>query len=1684
MESGTCASLRRTGRGGFKRGLGLWLSTSGVARAGLDRPRCMLFLGSMFACWTACAVALWGVEPPPAQPGEDEQKVAEGKLQQAGQDRPEVPPQNARRRPRRMPMIFAQPPALRGMQRGVRGGGGRIRGFAQLGHQVELAGATEGDEFPLENVFAPPERAVLQRFEKAQDLIEAERFAEALRLLGNVLDAPEDAFFQPDKNQPVFRSIKSEVQRLIGRLPEQGRQSYELQFGADARRLLTEAADEGNTAKLAEVSRRFFHTEAGYEATYLMGMLQMDRGQPLAAALCFRRLKDSARAARRFEPSLSFKLASCWLEAGAEPQARETLAELVRRFPDESVKVAGRQLRLLEARGDELAWLLEALGSQPDAAARVGPEWLMARGDPARNAASDGGSPLLNRRWAVPTTTEPYVEQTLDQLRQAQHDQGLPMLPAAQPLAVAGHVFMRSVSGLEVVDFRTGKRIWHGPVDDVVRQMLEADGQYSQVRGTPQSGAWLRLRMWEDLTYGGLASDGKAVFCIEDLNLGAGTYAFGQPQIVRNNGRVIAQNAVPPSSNRLAAYDIATEGKLKWDLGGASESPGAPLAGAYFLGPPLPLGGRLYALVEQKSEVRLVALAAETGEVEWSQQLAVLEFGLPEDFSRRTCGISPTYADGVLVCPTAAGAVVGIDLTTRALRWGYQYRSANGVFGVENAFQLQGNLGAMMMTGELPTQDRWADPQPVASAGKVVLTPRESNELHCLDLATGDLLWKVPRGDGVHVGAVQDEIVLVVGRTSLTGLRLDTGKPAWPHELTTLPSGAAPSGRGFSTGDRYFLPLSSAEVASIEIATGRILSRSRSRIGAVPGNLICYRGAVISQGVDYVESFYQLDELRKQVAEVLAQQPDDPLALARQGELFLDEGKLDAALESLTKSHRAAENEHTRDLLVDAMIEALRSDFAKHRGLAADVEQLTDEATVRSALARVVAAGQDAAGEVLPAFESYLRILESGPPREPLAKVEPELSVRREPWVAARLARLLNEATPATNQPLAAIVQARYDAAKSQTGPQPLRDFLELFPEHSLAIDGRRELLARLSASEGTLERVQLLRLQAASPDSSIRHAAIAELAENLVAASRASDAAVYVEQLMGELASVPCREGRLGRDIAAELVAKSTIGDSLAGRDVWPTGRVEVTKANENPAVVPNTVIEPVGRRAPVLSRQTMEWDYQVGALFGRDGQGREQWRLSLRDRSGAMQYGGMASEMTRLRADGHLFVVALSTQVVGIDTLGQPGRESARILWSHDLTDGLPNMVRPMAMPGGMAPAFGRRRFVIADSFGNPLGALGPVTSRIACFQRGRNLLAVHPRTGETLWIRNDTQPGSVIFGGDRRIYVVPPSAEGAVVVRATDGELLGQRDLPADGERLISEEDRILLWRLRDGSFELTWQDIWDGRAVWTRTFDESAKVCTVHDESVAVLDGNGHLVLLSVTDGSVELEAQLEGDQPASEIHVVRTPRRDLVIANRARQNPINDGVMPVPASSSAVFANGFVHGFDRATRTRLYSTEILGQYLVLDQPVDLPLLVFASNHASPRRRNNTRQFATVQCLDTRSGRIVFNEKDPNMITTVDVQSDVKSKTIVLRMQRSAAKLTFTNEPWPEETASDDAAKGGNRGSLAERTGRALLRGLGNWVRSYAEEEGLDDDDAQPDDAELELDLEEIQDAANE
>src|SRR5439155_491677 len=119
------------------------------------------------------------------------------------------------------------------------------------------------------------------------------------------------------------------------------------------------------------------------------------------------------------------------------------------------------------------------------------------------------------------------------------------------------------------------------------------------------------------------------------------------PIIIGRGGRGIPNPNINKASNLLVALDLARQGYQLWAVGGTTGDNPA-LAGAFFLGPPLPLGDLLYAIAEFNGEIRLVCLDPRSGNVEWKQPLAILlaEQPMMYDCQRHLACASPSLADG------------------------------------------------------------------------------------------------------------------------------------------------------------------------------------------------------------------------------------------------------------------------------------------------------------------------------------------------------------------------------------------------------------------------------------------------------------------------------------------------------------------------------------------------------------------------------------------------------------------------------------------------------------------------------------------------------------------------------------------------------------------------------------------------------------------------------------------------------------------------------------------------------------------------------------------------------------------------------------------------------------------------------------------------------------------------------
>ncbi|MEO2050046.1 MAG: PQQ-binding-like beta-propeller repeat protein, partial [Pirellulales bacterium] len=492
----------------------------------------------------------------------------------------------------------------------------------------------------------------------------------------------------------------------------------------------------------------------------------------------------------------------------------------------------------------------------------------------------------------------------------------------------------------------------------------------------------------------------------------------------------------PGTTNSLSAYDLKTEGHLVWEVDG--QTTGGELQGSFFLGAPLAVGQALCSLVEIKSAIYLVVMDSQSGQLLWRQKLANLESGILMSPLRRLQASSPSYDAGILVCPTGAGVVIGVDLAKRSLAWAYRY---DNQLRSQQAYHWQ--PGDADMEASNPGE-HWVDHSPILAEGRVLLSPPESKFLHCLELASGKILWKfnrkhyhtlacvapapnqgqlettslqgtdLPRTDNREVlkNGGPEASLLLLGNSQATALRLRDGKPSWHQSVLRFPAGVQPAGTGFQSHGRYYLPLTSAEVIAIDLAQGTIANRTRSRDGQILGNLICHQGTVLSQNGRSLDRYDQVEMLEQRAEEQLATNQSHAEALRVLGEIAYDRQQLDQAIGLLVRAHQSApEDLITRDVLGECLLSALDEDFASYREHLGLLTELVDgRNSDHLQLQRIHATGLLSVGEHIESFDVCLQIFQNAFDPTEMLRIGGARQVQVARWVQAQTEAIWNAA--------------------------------------------------------------------------------------------------------------------------------------------------------------------------------------------------------------------------------------------------------------------------------------------------------------------------------------------------------------------------------------------------------------------------------------------------------------------------------------------------------------------------------------------------------------------------------------------------------------------------------------------------------------------------------------------------
>ncbi len=1488
------------------------------------------------------------------------------------------------------------------------------------------------------SVFQTPPSDVRRPMMRAERAIAERRYADAAYELGRILlienadSAEVQDYFLIDadaEDGPVQQSLRGRIQQILAELPSEGRQAYELQFGAQARAALDQALSEGDMDRLADVIRRFFHTQAGYEASILAGRYELGRGRPMAAALHLDRVAKMPGAAVRFEPELSFLLAACWLYAGVPEKARQTLVTMRDRSPDNTIVVGDQQVTMFRDDSEALDWFEDLVGQQPSLLAPEPAEWVVHRGNAARNARTQGSLPLLSYRWRVPTCIDRADEMLIEKLERQFRDEARAAIPALQPLAVGETILMRTPHKLLGVDFASGKRIWVWPpwegdsIDpwssSVERQQVLAAQREQEVQ----------QRIWDDAAYGQISSDGRSVFLIHELGYApGGTLMHNQPLFMLRGGRGLGLSGDSRTTNQLVSLSLARQGAAEWIVGGESGEDEPGLAGAFFLGPPLPLEGNLYVMIELHGEIRLVVLDAASGRLVWQQQLAHVESRTIEvDGARRLVGAAPSYEGGVLICPTSAGAVVAVDRAARSLLWGYQYLSAprHAHHGGFRAAQLA-------RRSPQPVDSRWIDATVTVADGRVLVTPAETDDLHCLDLLTGEPLWE-PQSRGAHlyVACVHRGKVILVGPERITAIHLDDGQRAWENPLD-LPD--PPSGRGLYTGQHYFLPTMGSELLKIDLQSGRIEERTMTSI--VLGNLVAYRDEILSHGPQWLSTFYQSEPLQQRVEETLTRDPNNLEALGQYGELLLAQGKRDQAIETLRLvCQQSPDNTMTRSLLADTLLAALQEDFQGRLDTVDEIRSLVEHPSQEIRLLRLLAGGWQQQGDVRKAFEAYLglaelreqSLIESSVVEREAEQIERHWHCRTERWLQARFAELLSAADDEQRAWMDRKIGQWRDAALEEGEISSMRRFLRYFDSHPHAGEIRLRLAERLVRTGELLEAQLLLSSLEQQADDDLQRRMAYQLARLLEQGRQYDQSLHQYRELSERWGDVAFDQGSTGTDLYAAALSRAEFQEAVARAEPWPTGHVQVSESTEQVNRHPSyrrvfscqtrqrTFAAPAGMR--------VFYDQHPNTLIIRDGLGNTVQTVNL----GARRLNTADFSLIHARLHGHLLMVSVGMEVLAIDLMQAARNAAAAVKWRRDLIRPAQGaaVYRTQVNVHTLRHPWGDTRRVFADREKNLIGVTGPLTHRGLFLMNGRELLCADPVTGETIWSRTNLPMGSDVFGDDELIFVVPPSSQTALVFGALDGRELGTREVDELDYRWATAGRNVLAWSQESATDPLTLRlyDAWTGEEHWREEVPAESRATLIEEDEVALLQPDGRLVIRSLSGDAVSVETEIEPEEGLLSLYVIRSQQQYLLVTNRtARVDPNTPAatVRSIVSGTATPLVSGLAYAFDRGTGQPVWEQPFPVDRFGFpgDQPSESPVLLFL-RHYRPDSTRSTQQHTAMLAISRHDGRLVMDKDNiPAQTHTYDVTADRSQQTVTIGLPSRNITMKLTDDPVPE------------------------------------------------------------------
>ncbi|MFK7776689.1 MAG: PQQ-binding-like beta-propeller repeat protein, partial [Gimesia sp.] len=1279
----------------------------------------------------------------------------------------------------------------------------------------------------------------------------------------------------------------------------------------------------------------------------------------------------------------------------------------------------GTKVTLFIKDENPVEWLSGLVGSLDLSEAQEQKNWTMYRGSPSRLSSAEFAVPSAEPVWRFSTIHDSSrsnqkqgaeLETLLQKLGKYRREHLEGVLPAASPLVINDSVIFRTQHNLKAVSLSTGKLKWETSVSNALYKALLENSQNWDVEfsGPPRTPLenYLAQRAWQDYTVGHLSTDGNLVYSVEKVGFIAGFYHFS---------RLDSENIlVPKSFNRLMAFELDS-GKFAWELGGPRLQNSIDYAGHYFLGPPLALNGKLYCLAEEGREIRLLVLDARTGTTLWTQSLFRSENPIarelttdrrPMDHIRRRLGLSPSAAHGVIVCQTGAGCTVGIDAVTRRVLW-------------RKMDVGEGEISHAAAYSRVTSQNNegWAEFSPVIFDDRVLIYSRKLQNLQCLNLYDGRLLWSRPRRDNLFIATIHKGKILLVGNDQIDAIKTSDGSPAWPKARSI----AAPTGRGIVVKNTYFQPVETGEILSIRLDDGLVLARSRIETDSLPGNLAAARGMLVSQNETEVVGFQSVDTIWKQIQRAsLSKKPED-LALSQllRGELDLFAGNVDLAMKKIDQSIKIKPTLRARRLYADMFLESLDHEFDQNQNQIPKMERLLVDDEQRKRFFQILARNYQQVGNLEAAMQNYIKLSQLKNLFSSI-KINRGSFVRTDRWIRSQLEFITTHASDKERDQIRDFFSRYYSESLVNANQETLERFLLCCGNLPETQQARVALIGHLEKSirTGSVNEQSQLRRRLMSHLETLKQAkqpliaafATAKLAQIYLGGNQIQQAKALIDELVTRWPDVICMDGKTSLQLSRQWKSSPEFQSWQASTSNWPKYSAQVYRGEQSKGQNTSLPVEIIGLSNSVFDNYRLEVGPAKEFLFAYDGQGKQQWSFSLEQ--AGIEVPRQSSFSARVYQ--HYLVVNFGSHFIVLDTLNRDASNQPVFLWQQRLIAGPPSMRDYISIDrNGVAPVL--REYLTRNSDRELLGRIGTINEEFICYQVADELIAAELLTGKILWKRQGIITSSRHFGDGNHVIVMTADARtGAryVVLSAQSGEVLRTFKLDP-GEFSVFTFERYVLTLTPDADKmrRLRLRDLTTESDVWSFQISESTTFTLGQSSEIAMINPEGVISVLDLRTGEKKVEVKVNPATNITKLLMLKNSKQYLFFVSV--KYIVKKGVSYRTLYSSYPF-NGVVYSVDRKTRQLTWSLPLDAQGFDLSQFLDLPVLTFGIRKFKGMPSNaGTR--VDLQVVDLRNGEVILKETSRSNRMRIWVVPDAEQKNIVI--EPFQIRLSFEEPPIP-------------------------------------------------------------------